>query len=201
MNTIEQEPIPLSAAGKFVEAVKGRERWVLTLGIALQLGVLLFMTVKGTLILVRGDVYYVRVQPVDPRDLMRGDYVILSYEFSRLPHDHRVDWLEMWNEKKVGGAEQRDLRNQPIYVSLEKEEDGKHWRASRFSLQKPGQGPFLRGTMNQWGQIEFGIEQYFVQEGKGRAYEDAVRSRRLSSEIAITPEGAAAMRGLHILDK
>jgi uncharacterized membrane-anchored protein len=195
MNTIEQEPTPLSAAGRFVEAVKGRERWVLAGGIALQLAVLLFMTVKGTLILVRGDVYYVRVQPVDPRDLMRGDYVILSYEFSRLPHDHRVDWLDL------GRPEKRDLRNQPIYVSLEKEEDGKHWRASRFSLQKPGQGPFLRGTMNERGQIEFGIEQYFVQEGKGRAYEDAVRSRRLSSEIAITPEGAAAMRGLHILDK
>ena len=55
--------------------------------------------------------------------------------------------------------------------------------------------------MNQRGLLEFGIEQFFVQEGKGRVYEDAVRSRRLSSEIAITSEGTAAMRGLHILDK
>jgi uncharacterized membrane-anchored protein len=191
MSTNTQEPETLSALGKFVEAVKGRERWLLAIGIGLQLAVMLFMTAKGTLILVRGDVYYVRVQPVDPRDLMRGDYVILSYEFSRLPHDHRMDF--------AGGQE--NLGNRPVYVSLEKEGDGKHWRASRFSLQKPAEGPFLRGIMNQHGLLEFGIEQFFVQEGKGREYEDAARSRRLSSEIAITPEGAAAMRGLHILAK
>ena len=188
MSTIEQEPMPRSAVGKIVDAVKGRERWVLALAVGLQLAVMLFMTVKGTLILVRGDVYFVRVQPVDPRDFMRGDYVILGYEFSRL------------DEKRFDGGGIRDLQNRPIYVSLVKEEDGKHWRASRFSLQKPDQGPFLRGTMNQRGLLEFGIEQFFVQEGKGRAYEDAVRSRRLTSEIAITPEGVAAMRGLHVDD-
>ena len=199
MSAIEQEPLPLSTAGKLVAAIKGRERWILALGIGLQLAVLLFMTAKGTLILVRGEVYYVRVQPVDPRDLMRGDYVILSYEFSRLPNDHRVDWFG--DEKGFGGPGLIELRNRPIYVSLENEADGKHWRAARFSLQKPAHGPFLRGTLNQRGLLEFGIEQYFVQEGKGREYEDAVRSRRLSAEIAITPEGSASMRGLHILAK
>lgn len=187
MNTLEQEPVTLSAFGRFAEAVKRHERWGLALGISLQLAVLLFMTAKGTLILIRGEVYYVRVQPVDPRDLMRGDYVILSYEFSRLPH-HGID-----------GRNMMDLPNQPIYVSLEKEGDGKHWRAARYSLQKPGKGPFLKGKLNPRGQLEFGIEQFFVQEGKGLEYENAVRSRLLSSEISITPEGDAAMRGLHIL--
>jgi uncharacterized membrane-anchored protein len=191
MSTMTQDPGPLSTLGKLVKAVKGRERWILAIGVALQLAVLLFMTAKGTLILVRGDVYFIRVQPVDPRDLMRGDYVILSYEFSRLPHDHRMDF--------AAGMEER--RNQPIYVSLVKEDDGKHWRASRFSLRKPDTGPFLRGTLNQRGLLEFGIEQYFVQEGKGLEYENAIRSRRLSSEIAITADGSAAMRALHIDEK
>ena len=189
MTAITQEKSPLSTIGKVVEVVKGQERWFLALGISLQLAVLLFMTAKGTLILIRGEVYYVRVQPVDPRDLMRGDYVILSYEFSRLPH-HGID-----------GRNMMDLPNQPIYVSLEKEGDGKHWRAARYSLQKPGKGPFLKGKLNPRGQLEFGIEQFSVQEGKGLEYDNAVRSRILSSEISITPKGDAAMRGLHILPK
>jgi len=192
MSTTTQEPMALSNFGKLVEAVKGRERWVLGLAMALQLAVMLFMTAKGSLILVRGDVYYVRVVPVDPRDLMRGDFVVLSYEFSRMPPEQHVDWF---------GMRPQDLGNQPIYVSLEPEGDGKHWRASRFSLKQPDKRPFLRGVLNERGMLEFGIEQFFVQEGKGRAYEDAVRSRRLSSEIAITPEGVAAMRGLHIEPK
>lgn len=188
MSTISQESTTLSPLGKFVDAVKGRERWGLAIGIGLQLAVMLFMTAKGTLILVSGDIYYVRVQPVDPRDLMRGDYVILSYDFSRPP-------------PHLFNANNLDTRHQPIYVSLEPEGDGKHWRASQFSRNKPAKGPFLRGTMNQRGLLEFGIEQFSVQEGKGLAYEDAARSRLLSSEIAITSEGAAAMRGLHILEK
>ncbi len=188
MNVVDQDPVPQSAFGKIVKAVTGQERWFLAFAIGLQLTVLMFMTFKGTMILVRGDVYYVRVQPVDPRDMMRGDYVILSYEFSRLP-----GWLE-------GQTKNEDLRDRPIYVSLSKELDGKHWRAGQTSLKKPAKGPFLKGNLNQRGLIEFGIEQYFLQEGKGREYEEAVRSRRLSAEIAITPEGAAAMRGLHILD-
>ncbi|MSU78934.1 MAG: hypothetical protein EXS16_12670 [Gemmataceae bacterium] len=184
MNTLEQELVTLSAFGRFAETVKRHERWGLALGISLQLAVLLFMTAKGTLILIRGEVYYVRVQPVDPRDLMRGDYVILSYEFSRqLP----PNWDGMGRQ------------GQPIYVTLVREADGKHWRGAHSSFEKPHKGPFLKGKMNQRGQLEFGIEQFFVQESKGLEYENAVRSRLLSSEISITPEGDAAMRGLHIL--
>ena len=51
MSTITQEMTPLSPLGKLVEAVKQRERWVLAIGIGLQLAVMLFMTAKGTWIL------------------------------------------------------------------------------------------------------------------------------------------------------
>lgn len=35
--------------------------------------------------LLTGDTILVRVAPVDPRDLFRGDHVVLAYEFSRVP--------------------------------------------------------------------------------------------------------------------
>ena len=43
--------------------------------------------------------------------------------------------------------------------------------------------------MNQWGQIEFGIEQYFVQEGKGRA-----RGRRPIAESIVGDRDYARRR-------
>ena len=33
----------------------------------------------------RGETIRLRTVPVDPRDLLRGDYVILGYEISRIP--------------------------------------------------------------------------------------------------------------------
>ena len=43
---------------------------------------------------------------------------------------------------------------------------------------------------------EFGIGQYFVQEGQGRDYEDAIRGGQLSAEIAVTTDGVASLKRL-----
>jgi uncharacterized membrane-anchored protein len=51
---------------------------------ALQLVILVGMIAVRAIPLVTGQIVLVKVQPVDPRDLFRGDYVILSYDFSRI---------------------------------------------------------------------------------------------------------------------
>jgi uncharacterized membrane-anchored protein len=152
-------------------------------GIGSQLIVLLGITTWRASALARGEVYYVRVQPVDPRDLFRGDYVILSYAFSRLP-------TEFWRNPQ--GREGRY-----IYVELVPEGDGKHWQAGRYSLGPPAHGPYLRGKMVS-GRIEYGIESFFVQEGQGRRYEDAARKGRLTAEIGVSPGGQAVLRNLSV---
>ena len=65
--------------GKIVDKLMSFDRWGLALGVTLQLCVLLGMIVMRLAILWTGQTCYVRVQPVDPRDWLRGDYVILSY--------------------------------------------------------------------------------------------------------------------------
>src|SRR3954454_21217086 len=64
-----------------------------------------------------GDVYFVGVMPVDPRDLFRGDYVVLSYEFSRLPGSLPDMPPEAWN---APGA----LVGREVSVELVSEGDG-----------------------------------------------------------------------------
>ncbi len=169
-----------------LEWIKNRERAILIVGIGFQLVVLIAMIVTPFTTLITGDSILLHVVPVDPRDLFRGDYVILSYEFSRVP------------PQGIPGLQSTDHQGQTVYVTIVPEEDGKHWRASQFSLQKPSTGKFLRGQIKGWNRIEFGIESYFVQEGEGLKYERAVRSRNLSAEVALDRNGNAVLKRLVI---
>jgi uncharacterized membrane-anchored protein len=63
---------------------------------------------------------------------------------------------------------------------------------------RPAIGPFLRGQIQRYGSVQFGIESYYVQEGTGRRYEQAIRDRKLSGELAVTSGGQAALRNLRI---
>ena len=46
--------------------------------------------------------------------------------------------------------------------------------------------------------MEFGIEQYFVQEGTGHVYEKAFHEKKLSAEVAIDKNGSAQIKRLII---
>ncbi|QDV88144.1 GDYXXLXY domain-containing protein [Planctomycetes bacterium TBK1r] len=166
--------------------IKRRERAVVIVGVGFQVVVLLAMIATPLQTLVAGDTILLRVVPVDPRDLFRGDYVILNYEFSRVP------------PQGIPGLQSTDGRGQTVYVTLVPEEDGKHWRADRFSLRPPTSGRFLRGQMTRSHRIEYGIESYFVQEGEGLSYERAVRSQKLSAEVALDRTGKAVLKRLVI---
>jgi uncharacterized membrane-anchored protein len=152
------------------------EKAVLAVGLGLQFAVLVAMIAQRLLLLSTGVTYFVRVVPVDPRDLLRGDYVILSYEFSRVS----------------------DSNPGPIYVTLEPAGDGKHSRPGMYLRTPPAGQPYIKGEVTGFGRADYGIESYFVQEGKGHAYEDAVRAGQLTAEIAVTDDGRAALKRLHI---
>jgi uncharacterized membrane-anchored protein len=184
-------PAPATLPGS-LGWLKRHERAVLITAVVFQLGVLVAMLVMRLSIVLYGQTIMLRVVPVDPRDLFRGDYVILSYEFSR-PRGTITGLQSIWPGEQ---------RGRTIYVSLAPESDGKHWSMTELSVNPPPDGTiYLRGKLNDWGQVECGIESFFVQEGKGKAYEDAVRERRLSAEVAVTPDGRAALKRLHIENK
>lgn len=172
--------------------LKGRERKILLLTVVAQLAILLGMIALRAAPLVTGQTVLVRVEPVDPRDLFRGDYVILSYPFSRAP----TEGIEGLLDRERGSW--KKLKGRPVYVTLIRDSNGVHHRAEKITVVKPGHGLFLKGQMERYGAIRFGIESYFVQEGTGRVYEQAIRERKLSAELAVTSSGQAALRGLRI---
>ena len=158
-------------------------RGALLAGLAFQVAVLLGMiVVSARPRLDPGSrTVLLRVVPVDPRDLLRGDYVILSYDVSRPPNVQGLD------------------AGMTVYVGLAPEEDGRHFIASgTVTPGPPPPGLFLKGTVASYGRVTYGIESYYVQEGRGHDYDEAARARKLSAEVAIAPDGRPGLLGLVI---
>ncbi len=102
--------------------------------------------------------------PVDPRDFLRGDYLVLSYKISRVPapasHDPRKAFSDYGRE---------------IWVTLRR--DGRFHVVESTSWTLPASPEpdrfIVRGhTMGESGagqlRVNYGIEKFFVPEGKGR---------------------------------
>src|SRR5215217_7292590 len=120
-----------------------------------------------------------RVEPVDPRDPFRGQYVALSYDTSQLPHD---------------GAGEGDR----VYVRLYRAGGG--WTGVFAGTREPGDPPYIRGRIED-GRIAFGIEQFYVSEDDAQRYEDALFARHLYADVALGRGGRATLRRLVIRDK
>jgi uncharacterized membrane-anchored protein len=162
------------------------------LGILLQLGILGGMIVFKAGPLITGETVWLRVVPVDPRDLFRGDYVSLGYDFTQIsPQDLPELGTQTYRN-------QHEWEGTPVYVTLVPEEDGKHWRKGTVTTKRPTEGKYLCGTLNRYHRIACGIESYYVQEDAGREFEEAARGNSLSAEIALTSDGRAVLRELHI---
>ena len=172
--------------------IKAREKKILMVTAAVQLLILVAMIAVRAMPLMTGQTVLVRVVPVDPRDLFRGDYVRLSYDFSRIP----PEGIEGVAGGQYGEAWRKNGRT--IYAPLLPDADRVHWRAEKISVTKPETGLFLKGQVGPYGTLVFGIESYYLQEGTGHTYERAIRDRKLSAELAVSSTGQAALRGLRI---
>ncbi len=143
------------------------------------------------------------VEPVDPRSLFRGDYVILSYAFSRLPIKLR--------QGPAAAARDGGATN---YVTLARDADGR-WQARRITRHMPtargsdeivlrGRDQRHRGPDDSLGngnttiELTYGIERYFLPEGRGHDVEKAMRDKRVEAVVAVGADGEAILKGLKI---
>ncbi|MAG11294.1 MAG: hypothetical protein CMI52_00595 [Parcubacteria group bacterium] len=117
-----------------------------------------------------GEEVLLKTIPVDPRDLFRGDYVILSYEISRFESDILLDFEP----------------GDKVYVKL----DTSGYYAQIASIHsEPPEGLYIAGTLkhafgdNAMG-VEYGIESYFIPENKGYIIERAQRNSE--NDVAVT---------------
>jgi uncharacterized membrane-anchored protein len=118
-----------------------------------------------------GETMFLKLAPVDPRSLIQGDYMVLSYEMSNAARGRAraqsgclvvtVDALGIARFVRVHGGE-------PL-----------------------GEGErLLRYRNRAWG-VRLGAESFFFQEGHARFYEKAKYG-----EFRVAPSGTSVLAGL-----
>lgn len=154
-----------------------------------------------------GERIVLRCRPVDPRDLLKGEYVILSYDFSTVTKEHERGLLaeipQLLPTPNGSGATERQFWDLPwdmtIYVPLKRLPDGSAL-AGEPTFRRPKDGLYLQG-LTRGSQLRFGIEAYYVKEGEGRKWEDLARRGELAAEIGILPDGRAGVVSLKAVPK
>jgi uncharacterized membrane-anchored protein len=166
---------------------------------AAQIGFLSWMIESRASILRNGREVLLKVEPVDPRDLLRGDYVRLGYGIGTIPA------ALIGNLEEVSAGR----RALDLHVRLQRQEDG-YWGAVAASFHRPVETPLaddevdIRGTVQPGGltgnpeniRVEYGIERFYLPEGEGRAIERDMRVRPFSILLAISSSGTAQIKAL-----
>ncbi len=124
-----------------------------------------------------GEEVILKTRPVDPRDLFRGDYLVLNYD--------------------IGNVDVSDFdKGDTVYVGLQVDEGGYAHAAGVY--KNPPEGLFIKGIVRRRdfflrSNIKFGIESCFIPEGKGEAIE---RSRSLEGKVVIDKSGNAVLKAV-----
>jgi uncharacterized membrane-anchored protein len=164
----------------------------------IQLALLAFIVADRVQILRGGTEVTLQTTPVDPRDLLRGDYVTLGYNISQLPAGALKD-------------QRTDTRNPVVFVKLAPSQEGIYQAISVHAEAVAVQSPevLIRGRVVYGAncgpardrfcdslQVRYNLESYFVPEGEGRKLEQLRNQRKLLVVAAVAPSGRAAIKRL-----
>lgn len=161
----------------------------------LQVGFLLAQIEGRAAILRDGREVRLSVEPVDPRDLLRGDYVRLGYAIST---------LDVAQLDPTAAAAGRPVAGAPVMVRLAPGEDGL-WQAVSFRpasvevADQPGTVD-MRGTVDTFldaigtYRLLYGIERFYLPEGEGLAIERDLRVRPFQMVVAVADDGTAQIK-------
>jgi uncharacterized membrane-anchored protein len=166
----------------------------------IQIALIGLMVADRVMILRTGVDVPLQTRPLDPRDFLRGDYVVLGYDISSVPVG------DMASERLTG-------RDKLVFVKLAPNRDGFYEAISAHAAPVDVASPevLIRGhvvsgvncgrdrcSVDSMLQVRYGIESYFVPEGEGRKLESARNQRKLTIVAAVAPTGRAAIKRLLI---
>ena len=189
----------------------GNRRFAIGLAVLLA-GQLVFLgsMIANRITLLNSDnVVTLKTAPVDPRDVFRGDYVVLRYTISNIA----LTAYKGTNDLSKGDT---------VYVELSRDKSGT-WDAVALNtkMMEPAAGNhIIRGRITHiderspqltpqrtkpreapcplcgTAQISYGIESYFVPEGTGHDIEKSRNDTELTVDVALADDGEAAIKSL-----
>ncbi|MBI4152584.1 GDYXXLXY domain-containing protein [Candidatus Woesearchaeota archaeon] len=144
----------------------------------LLVGLLVLFIIAGTFLLylywplLTGEKIILATRPVDPFDILRGQYIQINYEITTLP--------------KIENVNERDS----VFIILQPDEKGID-RDILVQQQMPTGGRFIKGIVSSvYGdkmRVEYGIEQYFFERNA------QLDLKNVTVEVKVSSSGRAAI--------
>jgi len=148
---------------------------------------LLAMTWKPLYTVNTGKTITLETVPVDPRDILYGDYVSLQFAIEEFTKDDLDPAL-------IKEFSKHDTGRLTVYAVLEQEE-GDLYGLKTVTHKKPNDGLFLKGDMyyysefnnkeNQTYFANFLPDRYYVAENTGMQLEDLSRKGQLIADVKV----------------
>ena len=173
------------------------------LAIALQTIIIFAIIIFKVSILSGGTDILLRIEPIDPRSPLRGDYITFQYSSisSFVPYTLK---------------EQRIENGDTVYVMLY--QTGKYWTGQNVQRTKPlGEEIFLKGKVVSGGvetqsggfsnqrfsgsslHIVYGIEEYFIPEKQGQGF--SFWNKEVAARVAVDENGNSVLKQIYVDDK
>ncbi|GEO84900.1 MULTISPECIES: GDYXXLXY domain-containing protein [Alphaproteobacteria] len=184
------------------KSVTGWRYLAIGLGLALaQTAVLGSMVENRANLLRSGQEIVLKTAPVDPRDLLRGDYVILAYDISTIPVSRitgprpaQAGWQSMWVRVRPG-ADGYWVVDEASFGPLGAQQGSVVLQTQRFRY-------FGAADLTAEGaaslRVDYGIERFYVPEGEGGAIETARNDGEVSVAVRVGEGGQSQIRELRI---
>lgn len=162
-----------------------------------------------------GEEIYLAMEPVDPRDLLLGHYVVLE------------TGLHLLDTANLDGPDDGWTRGEPVFVSLRQAEDGSMVAIGAY--HEPPAPPFIRGrieyvtttsdftepepledgspgwrsepvagTEREQLRVRYNLERYYAPREDALALERMRNEDRLRLIVSLSRDGSAVIKGLEI---
>lgn len=143
----------------------------------------------------QGKEFILPVIPVDPSDLLRGDYVILNYNISRINQDSSYFYSE---NLKLGDTVYVQVNNEVSIEQLNVFTDLSQVYNSPNSVVLKGR---IQDIDDSSISVSYNIEKFFIQRGTGGEIEDGIRNGNAFVKISVDRFGNAVIKSLIIGEK
>lgn len=174
-----------------------RNKTALWFALALALQFLILLGVPAQIFIARttGRSVILKVQPVDPYNILSGYFVTLGYEISSNQGFPR-NTGEPNTDPNPGGI---------VYAIVERQDDGL-WHPVELAASLPASLPENRMAIRGnyvGGRIEYGIEQFYIPESKRGVIDKDLREHMGNArvEVKVDANGNAALVKLLIEDR
>lgn len=143
----------------------------LLIPLLLQTGIILAAPARNIYIEFTGKTVTLETTPVNPDDILRGNYVVLDYNISRI---ETLKKLPGWNQliKQYPGTNQQYFpiaQDTSLYVIMQGKKSTQAWKPMRITSELPLSLPenqvALRGQY-RYGSVIYGLEKYNIPENQ-----------------------------------